>query len=141
MHLRVLPLRSLSGLLAVVPALIAGCQDATSPKGADNSLAVCMGPVTVEATTLAEGGRFSWTPRCGLTGLSVPLPPSAGMPGTLWAIESDTHLIAPGVRYGDRPSGTRTTAPAQSLPRGSPFVVWLYGEPGKGTVATHFWRT
>ena len=133
------PFRRLAACLASAAlAPLAGCRDAAAP---EEALALCTGPVTVQAQTLAEGGRISWTPRCGLRALVVPLPPSAGAAGTpFWAIESDTRPIAPGVRYGERPAGTRTTAPAQSLPRGTTFVVWLYGERGQDPT-TFAWKT
>jgi hypothetical protein len=57
-----------------------------------------------------------------------------------WHLEQGARPIAPGLRYGAQPSGTKTTVPAAKLPSGTVQTLWLYGE-GREPVASYSWRT
>lgn len=90
-------LRILSALALTVSG---GCSE-------PSTLSPCTGAITPSAT----GSRFTWTPRCGLSEITVTAPPSNGGPATMWDLKAGSTLLAPGINYGVAPTGTTSTSP------------------------------
>jgi hypothetical protein len=85
--------------------LAAACGGSSEP----STLSPCTGAITPSVA----GSRFSWTPRCGLSEITVIAPPSNGGTQIAWDLKAGSTLLAPGIDYGVAPSGaTSVTGPA-----------------------------
>ena len=110
-----------------------GGSDPTAP------LQPCQGQVAVQVTG-GTRGDISWTPRCGVGAIGVYPAPGIGLPSTMWAVSADAGgLIAPGVRYGQRPPGAHETSPALPVDADWRYQVILT-VPGPAVVGTALWE-
>ena len=114
--------------------LLASCgDDPVAP------LSRCTGPISVVSGT-GQDARFDWTPRCGLFAINlVPPPGGAGSPTEGWTVISETVLIAPGIRHGEAPSGTRLEVPAFQVTAGTGYQVNFTAQPGQPPITTVLW--
>ena len=102
-------------------------------------LVACTEPITARVEGAGDEARFTWTPRCGLSFINVIAPPTVGVHQDMWRLASDQQLIGPGIRYGERPPGTRTEVPATPVTAGKTYFVGLTGERNKPPVAIVYW--
>jgi hypothetical protein len=85
----------------------------------------CGAPVEVRVSQGARG-EIMWTARCGVTWITVVEAPRVASVGTVWSIRAAPGTaIAPGVRYGEPPSGTRELTPAIPVEPGWVYAVSL----------------
>ena len=124
-------------VVAIVAAALlfpSGCDDATGP------LSPCTGTIEVRALSGTKPA-FHWTPRCGLASINVVAGPSSGgADGNMWVLLSGEKLIGPGLRYGDRPSGTVTATPAIPVTTGRDYAVFFAAQGGSSPIAALTWR-
>ena len=79
--------------------------------------------VTSEATPL-----FTWSPACGMSGLTVETVPSSasGSAEAVWAFfVPESNPVGPSIRYGQAPSGANVSVAARSLVAGTSYRVRL----------------
>lgn len=94
--------RRLPILSALAMVVSSGCGGSSEPP----NLSPCTGAITPTAT----GSRFTWTPQCGLSEITVNAPPSNGGPQVMWDVKAGSTLLAPGIEYGVTPTGATATA-------------------------------
>ena len=116
-------------MLAAIPA----CNDSpTHPDG-------CVGNVTINVRpSLDPSGapQFDWSPRCGITNLTViVLPMGVGDPAVMWDISApEDSQIAPPVIYGHVPRGATGGFGPQPLQSGSTYRVSILSTVGGDAV-------
>jgi hypothetical protein len=98
----------------------------------------CTGPISLQAGK-GQNARFDWTPRCGLVGINLVPPPSAGGPSEGWTVISETALIPPGIRHGEAPPGTRLVVPAFQVTPGNDYAVFFTAQSGQPPIAAISW--
>ena len=111
-------LRRLPILSALALIVSGGCGGSSEP----STLSPCTDAITPSAT----GSRFTWTPRCGLSEITVNAPPSIGGPQTMWDVKAGSTLLAPGIDYGVTPAeASSTTGPVPPQAGVDYHVVFL----------------
>ena len=109
---------AMMAMLVSIPA----CNDSpTHPVG-------CSGSVTINVRpSLDPSGtpQFDWSPRCGITNLTViVLPVGIGDPAVMWDISApENSQIAPPVTYGHVPRGATGGFGPEPLQAGSTYRV------------------
>lgn len=111
--------RLFSGIAGLAFTL-AGCSDPTS-------IEACRGPLELGVTGILRP-TFTWSPRCGITDLSVtvlsPVPEETGE--VVWAFSvPELSPLGPWVRYGDAPDRATVRSGPQPLVRGRTYQVWV----------------
>jgi hypothetical protein len=94
----------------------------------------CYGAVTINVTRSFDASgapRFDWSPRCGITNLTViVLPNGVGDPAVMWEFSaSESAQIGPPVIYGRLPAGA-TGPTAQPLQAGATYRVSILSTVG-----------
>ena len=89
------------------------CDSPTKP------LVGCLGDVPIEISTSSAATaqlRFDWSPRCGITTLTVSTVPAPGAsPVQVWSLDAAEQMpVGPSITYGVTPRGA--TAPHIALP-------------------------
>jgi hypothetical protein len=76
--------------------------------------------------------QFDWSPRCGITNLTVIiLPNGIGDPAVMWNVSAPENAeIGPPVIYGRVPSGASAGSAAQPLQSGSTYRVSILSTTG-----------
>ena len=97
MSVNALQLVSRSALVALAAAISASaCGDAVSP--------VCPGDIVTVTASSGTTPEFTWTPACPVAQLDVDDMTQGGV--NVWRISGQgTNAIAPGLRYGETPTG------------------------------------
>ncbi|HEY2375232.1 MAG TPA: hypothetical protein VGH98_04600 [Gemmatimonadaceae bacterium] len=126
-------------VLAIPAALVACNESPTHPVG-------CYGAVTVNVTPSFEGSgkpRFDWSPRCGITNLTViVLPQGIGDPAVVWDFSaSESAQIAPPVVYGHVPAGATSQSVAQPLQAGITYRVSILSTVGGDAIGGEAQKT
>ena len=116
-------------LLLTVAASLPACSDSpTHPVGCSGTVTLNVGP------SLAASGapQFDWSPRCGITNLTVIILPSGiGDPAVVWDVSAPENAqMAPPVIYGHVPAGASAGIAAQPLQSGSTYRVSILSTTG-----------
>src|SRR5690348_16825007 len=117
-----MPLRLLSYSIALglVASVVACDNSPTHPVACSGTVTLSVGP------SLDPSGapQFNWSPRCGITNLTViVLPNGIGDPAVVWNISAPENAeIGPPVIYGRLPAGAMGFT-AQPLQTGSTYRV------------------
>lgn len=96
-------------------------KDVTSP------IRACTSPVQSVTVDVPSNSlpRFSWTPTCGVSVVSVEFRqylPAAGV----WSVYDSLARVTGPVSYGETPSTARVLTPAEPLARGYAYRVYLF---------------
>jgi hypothetical protein len=115
-------------LAVIAGAAALACNNSpTHPEG-------CSGQVTLDVITSGAPlvkPRFTWSPRCGITGLTVVRGGAENDPIVLWSITaSEAAQIGPAVTYGVTPSGATTLQSPGPLASGTPYIVTIISTVG-----------
>ena len=123
-------------LVAVIGGAVLACTDTpTHPMGCGDS------NVTVDVSTslsAAQTPRFDWSPRCGVTNLTVTLLPSppGNDPVVVWNISApESSKMGPPVSYGVIPRGATAQSAAQPLVSGVRYRVNILTTVGGDAIA------
>jgi hypothetical protein len=124
-----MPHRSASrAALLVCLALIPACNDSpTHPVGCSGTLTLNVGPFGPSGSP-----QFDWSPRCGVTNLTVIiLPNGIGDPAVMWDVSAPENAkMGPPVIYGRVPAGASAGIAAQPLQSGSTYRVSILSTTG-----------
>lgn len=137
-----MPFRRNAGraVLLATMALVQACNDSpTHPVG-------CSGTVTINVSqSLAPSGatQFDWSPRCGITNLTViVLPNGIGDPAVMWDISApENSEIGPPVIYGHVPPGATPGFGPQPLQAGASYRVSILSTVGGDAIGAEANKT
>ena len=132
------PLRYASAF--VLLASIVACDNSpTHPVGCSGTVTLKVGP------SLDPSGapQFDWSPRCGITNLTViVLPNGIGDPAVIWDVSAPEHAeMGPPVIYGRVPTGATAGIGAQPLQAGSTYRVSILSTVGGDAISAEANKT
>ena len=115
-------------LTRILGLVLSGVSLACGDKATTNALGnECVGNIEI-FVSFAPTGRmpsFDWTPRCGISWLTVEtVPPMGAMPALMWAIGApESSPFKPRIEYGAVPSGATTRSGPATLVHGVTYKV------------------
>jgi hypothetical protein len=122
--------------LAVIPA----CNDSpTHPVGCSGTVTLTVGP----SLDASGAPQFDWSPRCGVTNLTVIiLPNGIGDPAVIWDVSAPENAeMGPPVIYGHVPAGAAAGIAAQPLQSGSTYRVSILSTIGGDVIGAEAEKT
>jgi hypothetical protein len=118
--------------VALLVSIVACDNSPTHPVGCSGTVTLKVGP------SLDPSGapQFGWSPRCGITNLTViVLPNGVGDPAVVWDVSAPENAeIGPPVIYGRMPAGATAGIAAQPLQAGSTYRVSILSTVGGDAV-------
>src|SRR5262245_49064779 len=128
-------MRLLRVTLPVLVLTLASCSESTSPKTCSANTGAVEPTIRVGQTV-----QFDWAPSCPAFMVLVEQNGSdqwvIHAPGLGSTLDESANVISPTVTYGQKPSGTEQTSPAEPLVAGQTYTLVLWRVLPTGSTAS-----